>query len=110
MPVLSMTVSLAGCGTDSAYRDAVVGKTVAEQTGAALAVADREREVGRELPDYPAECRRTWRSGVRVGDRLDAAALKADVALGNANAQITACARWYDKVRDGFMKVQGAAD
>lgn len=44
----------------------------------------------------PERCRRTERIGARAGDRLDAALVKADAALGRANLTITSCARWHD--------------
>lgn len=107
---LSTTLSLAGCATDNAFRDAAIATAVAEETGAAAGgLVEGERAVGRDLPAYPPGCRRTHASGVKPGDRLDVASLKADTALGNANAQITACARWYDKVRDGFMNDKDGA-
>ncbi|CAN7165767.1 hypothetical protein LJR234_000341 [Mesorhizobium amorphae] len=66
---------------------------------AALTEADRAVAQARRMPDYPPGCRRHHRSGVRLGDKLGVANKKADIALGNANDQIDACAAWYDERR-----------
>lgn len=60
----------------------------------ALAVEDRV-----DLPPQPAGCGEPERSGVRAGDRLDAALLKTDRALTRANDKGATCARWYDALR-----------
>lgn len=51
------------------------------------------------MPDYPADCRHQWRSGVVLGEARDVALVKTDQALGNANRQIVACADWYDRTQ-----------
>lgn len=48
------------------------------------------------LPEYPPDCRRWQPSGVVEGDRLDAALLKTDQALTQANLRVRRCATWYD--------------
>ena len=80
-------VFLSACGqTDTARIQAA-----AEATGAARAEA--------LLPDYPDDCRRLSYSGVRAGDRLDVAVLKADAALTRQNARTARCADWYDQLQ-----------
>lgn len=54
------------------------------------------------LPDLPDDCRRLTFSGVREGDRLDVAVLKADAALARQNAQAVRCADWYDQLKAGL--------
>lgn len=94
-----MTLSfLAGCAGDRFAR-AAVATANAGQVGAALAVADEERRIGRVLPVYPGGCRATHRSGVVAGDRLDLALVKTDRALARANGQIRECAGWYDEIK-----------
>ena len=88
---------------------AVTRQEDAKQVSQALGVAEAERRTGRTLPDYPADCRRTHRSGVRAGDRLDAALVKTDRALLRANGQIRACAGWYDDFRTGIAAADGTA-
>lgn len=101
-----MLIWLGGCARASLERFAET-EARAGQVPAALAVADQERAIGRDLPAYPSDCRRQYRSGVRVGDRLDAAVLKSDRALAGANAQIVACASWYDDLRAGVAGETG---
>jgi hypothetical protein len=74
-------------------------KARADQVKAALAVADAERAIGRNLPEYPDSCRKQHRSRVKLGDRLDIALVKTDRALAQANGQIRECAGWYDAFR-----------
>lgn len=64
-----------------------------------VAAAEAESEAAATLPDLPADCRRTERTGVQTGDRLDAAVLVSDGALGRANARIVRCAAWHDELR-----------
>lgn len=59
-------------------------------------------EATKQLPDYPADCRRRERSGVREGEPLDVALIRTDNALGRANAKLTRCASWYDSIKTGF--------
>lgn len=95
--VLLISSCLTACTTDKA----ALGKAYAEKAkagvvGEALAQANRAVTEARRMPDYPPECRRHHRSGVKLGDKLGVANKKADIALGNANSQIDACAGWYD--------------
>ena len=82
---------LTACGqTDIARIQAAgeaVGKVRAEQV----------------LPDLPEDCRRLSYSGVREGDRLDVAVLKADGALARQNARTARCADWYDQLQAGLQ-------
>lgn len=57
---------------------------------------------GRKLPERPADCRRKEYSGVAEGERLDVAWLKAERALGRANARVERCAAWDDDFRKGL--------
>ena len=59
-------------------------------------------EAGKILPDYPEDCRKSERSGVRTGEPLDVALLRTDQALGRANARVRRCAAWYDTHRSGY--------
>lgn len=68
----------------------------------AAAIAEAERKAARLLPDQPQDCRRQETAGIAVGDRLDAALLKSDRALGRANARVLRCAGWYDDLKGGF--------
>ena len=101
--VLLALMFLIGCAPDR-YTAAMRTGAMAAQVPAALAVADEERRIGRALPAYPDECRRTHRSGVAEGERLDAALIKADRALSRANGQIRECAAWYDEMRKGIAQ------
>lgn len=76
-------------------------RALQERTDAAAA-AQGELEASRILPAYPADCRRTSRSGVQVGDRLDTALLQTDAALTRQNARTRRCAAWYDDLKEGF--------
>jgi hypothetical protein len=98
-----MILSLIGCADDR-FIMAERERTRAEQVSKALVVADEERRIGRSLPEYPDSCRRTYRSGVATGDRLDAALIKTDRALSRANGQIRECAGWYDELRKGIAQ------
>ncbi len=81
--------SLTSCETTS------LGAALGTQKQAAL--IDKAIAAG-QIPPYPAACRELVRTGVLAGDRLDVALLKADRALGRANAKIKACAEWYDGI------------
>lgn len=70
----------------------------------ALDLAEAERRAGRNLPDLPEDCRRRERSGVSEGERLDAALLRTDAALGRANARAARCAAWFDAYREGIAE------
>ena len=101
--VLLTLIFLASCA-DGRFIQAERERASAEQVEDALSVADEERRIGRSLPEYPAECRRTHRSGVAAGDRLDAALVKTDRALSRANGQIRECAAWYSELRGGIAQ------
>lgn len=90
MLVPLMVLFLSGCGTADQARLDQSARTTAQagQVGDAITAA-------RALPDQPADCRRTERSGVQPGDRLDVALVKTDQALGRANQRTTRCADWY---------------
>lgn len=68
----------------------------------AAGLADGRREAAPAA--LPEHCRKTERIGARAGDRLDAALLKADAALGRANLTIAACAQWHDADRAAKTK------
>ncbi|WP_420408714.1 hypothetical protein [Hoeflea sp.] len=96
-------ISLVGCA-DGRFIEAERERASAEQVEDALSVAEEAQRIGRTLPEYPEDCRRTYRSGVNEGDRLDAALVKTDRALSRANSQIRVCAGWYDDVRKGIAQ------
>ena len=73
-----------------------------DQTVSDAARASGELEATKSLPEYPADCRRVERSGVRNGERLDTALIRTDQALGRQNARVRRCADWYDGIRDEF--------
>lgn len=85
-----MLVFLAGCGATSQQRAGAAARLGAEAGLVAEALA-----TGR-MPAYPADCRRWQPSGVVEGDRLDAALVKTDQALTQANLRVRRCAEWYD--------------
>lgn len=88
---------LNACGTTSAFdRIGVSARTIAEAGQVDVAL-----EAARTLPDLPEDCREEERSGVALGERLDAAALRTDHALTRANQRVRRCAGWYDDLRDG---------
>lgn len=92
-----MTLSLTGCAAKRATQEAVALPTlaqVAEDAKKALAEAEK-------LPEQPADCRKKESSGVKKGDRLDAAYLKAERALQRQNDRTGRCASWYDRLRSG---------
>lgn len=96
-------ISLIGCAPANLDRFAA-DEARAGQVSAALAVADEERRVGRDLPEYPPGCRTRYRSGVVAADRLDAALIKTDRALARANKQIGWCAAWFDDWKNGVAE------
>lgn len=77
---------------------AACGQTDLERIDAA-AQAVGEARAADVWPELPADCRRTSRSGIQQGDRLDVAVLKADEALARQNARTVRCAGWYDQQR-----------
>jgi hypothetical protein len=68
------------------------------------AVLTGRLEATRELPDYPQDCRKKEKSGVRVGEPLDVALLRTDQALARANARLGRCGRWYDGIKTGYAR------
>ena len=76
----------------------------AAEADAAADVVDQALAEASKLPERPADCRRRERSGVAQGDRLDVAWLKAERALGRANARIDRCAAWDDDFRKGLAQ------
>jgi hypothetical protein len=96
-----MLMFLVGCAGGK-FIQAERERASAEQVEDALSVADEAQRIGRALPEYPEACRTTYRSGVRTGDRLDAALVKTDRALSMANGHIRTCAIWYDDLRKGI--------
>ncbi len=74
-------------------------RAAAEQAG--------EVKATKELPDYPEDCRRTERYGVRPGEPLDVALIRTDNALGRANSRIVRCSGWYDQIKDGYAEDDG---
>jgi hypothetical protein len=84
---LSILIFLAACGQTDLERIDAAAQTVGESRAADV------------WPELPADCRRTSRSGIQQGDRLDVAVLKADEALARQNARTIRCADWYDQQR-----------
>lgn len=78
---------MSACGQTDIARIQAAGEAVGET---------RAEQV---LPDLPEDCRRLSYSGVREGDRLDVAVLKAGAALTRQNARTARCADWYDQLR-----------
>ncbi|WP_415715975.1 hypothetical protein [Roseibium sp.] len=68
------------------------------------AIQTAKVEAEKTLPDYPADCRRKARSGIRAGEPLDVALIRTDQALGRANARVQRCASWYDEIKYGFAR------
>jgi hypothetical protein len=66
------------------------------------AATSAQVEAGRQLPDYPEDCRQKEVSGVRIGEPLDVALIRIDQALGRANARVLRCGQWYDEIQNGF--------
>lgn len=74
---------------------AAASKAQSDQVAQALAVT-------RELPDQPGDCKRTARSGIVVGDRLDTALVKMDYALTRANNRTARCSQWYETLKGAY--------
>ncbi|MCY0153088.1 hypothetical protein OEG86_13485 [Hoeflea alexandrii] len=104
--MLLILILLVGCA-DGRFVAAEQERASAEQVESALSVAGEARRIGRSIPEYPDACRLTHRSGVKEGDRLDAALVKTDRSLSRANGQIRECAGWYDEMKAG---IEGAED
>lgn len=56
----------------------------------------------RALPELPADCRAERHGGVSLGDPLDRAAARLAADRRALNAQVRACAEWYDALRAGI--------
>lgn len=93
MLVLLTAGSLSGCAASSQAR-----LNGAARIGAEAGLVSQALEAS-QLPAYPDDCRRWQSSDVREGDRLDAALLKTDQALTQANLRVRRCADWYDGLR-----------
>ena len=92
--VLLTALCLSACAAGSAQTRLNEAARVGAEAGLvpeALAAA--------RLPEYPPDCRRWQPSGVSEGDRLDAALLKTDQALTQANLRVRRCATWYDELK-----------
>lgn len=103
MLALSAVMFSTACATDRAARLAGAHAEIARAglVEDAVAIAEAERAEAREIADLPEDCRRRERSGVSEGERLDAALLRTDAALGRANARIARCADWHEHYRAG---------
>ena len=93
MLALLTAASLSGCAASSQSR-----LNKAARVGAEAGLVGQALEA-RQFPTYPDDCRRWQPSGVREGERLDAALLKTDQALTQANLRVRRCADWYDGLR-----------
>lgn len=91
--VLLTALSLSGCAATSQSR-----VNEAARLGAEAGLVPEALATAR-LPEYPPDCRRWQPSGVVGGDRLDAALLKTDQALTQANLRVRRCATWYDGLK-----------
>lgn len=85
--VLLIPVFLAGCVQTDRVRIDAAAQSIGEARAAEV------------WPELPIDCRRTSRSGIQQGDRLDVAVLKADQAVARQNARTIRCADWYDQQR-----------
>ncbi|RWX70473.1 hypothetical protein EN780_03500 [Mesorhizobium sp. M4B.F.Ca.ET.089.01.1.1] len=95
------SICLTGCATDRfRLNQAYADRAKAEASKTALAEAEKRVQEARRMPVYPERCKRTHHSGVVLGDRLDVANEKGDIALGAANDQTIWCAAWYAKNYD----------
>lgn len=85
---------LAGCSTVNQKRlnEASRVKAEADQVDSAIVKVTK-------LPSQPNDCKRSERSGVADGDRLDIALIKTDKALSRANRRVKRCAVWYDDLK-----------
>jgi hypothetical protein len=98
MAALLTVLCLTGCASSGAGRLVDQASTAEARAN----VVDAAISEARKLPERPADCRRTEQSGTAEGDRLDVAWLKAERALGRANARIARCAAWDDDFRRGL--------
>lgn len=94
------SICLTGCGTDKfRLNQAYSAKGKADASKTALAEAEKRVQEARRMPVYPDYCKQKHHSGVKLGDRLDVANEKGDIALGAANDQIVWCTAWYERNR-----------
>ena len=100
--VLSITLCLSACGTDSAIRKAAADQADAEMVPEALALAKAAEDAARQLEEQPGDCWRKEHSGVTLNDRQDVALKKTDAALGRANQRVLRCARWNQEYGAGI--------
>lgn len=85
-----MALCLSGCAAGSQER---LNSAARNEVQASLVT--QALDVGRG-PPLPTDCRHWQTSGVTEGDRLDAALVKTDQALYQANQRVRRCANWYD--------------
>lgn len=98
MAALSIALCLTGCASSGSSRllnQAATAEAKADVVDAAISEA-------RKIPERPADCRKKEYSGVTIGERLDVAWLKAERALGRANARTDRCNAWDDEFRQGL--------
>lgn len=70
-----------------------------------------EVEASKQVSEYPEDCRRISKSGVKEGMRLDEALLRTDQALTNQNNRSRRCAEWYDELKTNIEEIgQNAAN
>lgn len=94
--------SIAVFSTGCANKQALLGDAFATEERANI--AEEAIAEGKKLPDQPPDCRRKEKSGIVLGDRLDAATIKAERALRRANARSGRCSAWYDDLQRGSAK------
>jgi hypothetical protein len=85
-----------GCATDL---DHIRAAEEAKATDLVIAEAIALGAQQVELPKQPRRCYGPIRSGAMPEDRADAALLKQDAALTQANALLAACAKLYEELR-----------
>ncbi|MFB9340587.1 hypothetical protein ACFFTN_01545 [Aminobacter aganoensis] len=92
-----ISLSLTGCATGDRAR-----LSAAKQAEATAQATRNALQEAAKVPDKPADCRSTERSGVKLNDRLDIALVKTDRALSRANARIARCWAWDETYRKGL--------
>ena len=53
----------------------------------------------RKLPPIPADCNKRESTGIVLGDRLDVAQAKTEIALEKTEKRLGRCVRWYNRLR-----------
>ena len=81
-----------GCSTTAEKRV----QAAAQATSASELVKDATDKLQEVRPKAPAGCRVRFRAGVSTADSADAALLRYDSALTQANDRLKWCADWYD--------------